>query len=275
MSAQIQPFLKWAGGKRQLIPEILKYIPKHFDKYYEPFLGAGAVFFAVKPIKAILNDINIELINVFEVIKDQLKELIIDLKSHEISKDYYYKIRKLDRQPDYKNLSNVNKASRIIYLNKTCYNGLFRVSKNNFFNVPFGRYKNPNIYDENNLKLISKYLNESSITFFSADFEKVLEATTKSDFVYLDPPYYPISNSSSFTSYSLNGFSKDEQKRLKKVCDDLNKINCKFLLSNSATPFILNLYKDYKIEIVKANRSINSKASNRGKIDEVLVRNYD
>lgn len=275
MNEQIQPFLKWAGGKRQLIPEILKYIPKHFDKYYEPFLGAGAVFFAVKPIKAILNDINIELINVFEVIKDQLKELIIDLKSYEISKDYYYKIRKLDRQPDYKSLSNVNKASRIIYLNKTCYNGLFRVSKNNFFNVPYGRYKNPNIYDENNLKLISKYLNESSITFFSTDFEKVLKATTKRDFVYLDPPYYPISNSSSFTSYSLNGFNKDEQKRLKKVCDELNKINCKFLLSNSATPFILNLYKEYKIEIVKANRSINSKASNRGKIDEVLVRNYD
>jgi DNA adenine methylase len=275
MNGQIQPFLKWAGGKRQLIPEILKYIPKHFDKYYEPFLGAGAVFFAVKPNKAILNDINIELINVFEVIKDQVKELIIDLKSHEISKDYYYKIRKLDRQPDYKSLSNVNKASRIIYLNKTCYNGLFRVSKNNFFNVPYGRYKNPNIYDENNLKLIGKYLNESSITFFSTDFEKVLEATTKRDFVYLDPPYYPISNSSSFTSYSLNGFNKDEQKRLKKVCDELNKINCKFLLSNSATPFILNLYKEYKIEIVKANRSINSKASNRGKINEVLVRNYD
>ena len=271
----IHPFLKWAGGKRQLLPEIRKYLPNKFTTYYEPFLGAGAVLFDIQPSKAIVNDINSDIINVYEVIKNNLDDLIEDLKTHKNESDYFYGIRELDRTNEFKEMSNIKKASRIIFLNKTCFNGLFRVNNQGQFNVPFGRYKNPNIINEITLKSISKYLNNNNIKILNSDFVDSVKNIRENGFVYFDPPYDPISDSSSFTGYTLNGFNKDEQIRLKKLCDKLNDKGCKFLLSNSATPFILDLYKDYEINIVKASRSINSVGSGRGKINEVLVRNYE
>lgn len=274
----VAPVLKWAGGKRQLLKEIRKHIPDKFSTYYEPFLGGGAVLFELQPNRAVVNDINEELMNVYLVIKDHVEELIEELKKHdkENSREYYYEIRSLDRDKDkYNQLSNIQRASRIIYLNKTCYNGLFRVNSQGQFNVPYGRYKNPDIVNEVTLRAVSNYFNKANITFKCGDFEEAVKGARKGSFVYLDPPYDPVSDTSSFTGYDINGFDKEEQIRLKNLCDKLNKKGVKFLLSNSATDFILDLYKDYNITIVQANRAINSKANKRGKVDEVLVKNYD
>ena len=271
----VQPFLKWAGGKRQLLKEIRKYLPKIHGTYYEPFLGGGAVLFDIQPKKAVVNDVNSEVINVYRVIKEDVNGLIEDLKTHKNESDYFYQIRELDRTPEFENLSALKKASRIIYLNKTCYNGLFRVNSQGQFNVPFGRYKNPNIVNEVVLRAINHYLNKNNVTILNKDFEDVLQTVDKNDFVYVDPPYDPVSDSSSFTGYTLYGFDKKEQVRLKGVCDELNSKGCKFLLSNSATSFIHELYKDYQVTIVGASRAINSVSSGRGKIEEVLVRNYE
>ena len=274
----LQPFLKWAGGKRQLLTEIKKYLPKMTSSmtYYEPFLGGGAVLFHIQPSKAIVNDINSEVINVYRVIKEDVDGLVENLKTHKNEAEYYYHIRELDRKADFDTLPELEKASRIIYLNKTCYNGLFRVNSQGQFNVPFGRYKNPQIVNEVTLRAISNYLNQNDVTILNTDFENVVNNIGKNDFVYLDPPYDPVSDSASFTGYTLYGFDREEQKRLKSLCDKLHSKGCKFLLSNSATPFIKDLYAeaDYETIIVKASRNINSRASGRGKIDEVLVRNY-
>lgn len=270
----VQPFLKWAGGKRQLLPEIRKYLPGKFNLYCEPFLGAGAVLFDIQPQNAIVNDLNSDLINVYNVIRDNVEGLIKELKKHKNDSDYYYHIRELDRTKEYNNYSETQKAARIIYLNKTCYNGLFRVNSQGQFNVPFGSYKNPEIVNEIILRAVSNYLNNSDIMFLNLDFQELLDRLKKGAFVYLDPPYDPVSDTSSFTGYTLDGFGKDEQERLKLFCDSLNKKGCKYLLSNSATPFILSLYKGYKIETVFVNRNINSVGTKRGKIEEVLIRNY-
>lgn len=270
-----QPFLKWAGGKRQLLPEIRKYIPKKINTYYEPFLGAGAVLFDIQPKKAVINDVNTELINTYIAIRDHVDELINDLKKHKNEKEYFYAIRDLDRKEEFKELSLVEKASRIIYLNKTCFNGLFRVNSQGHFNVPFGKYKNPQIVNEIVLRVVHNYLNSNDITILNVDFEKAVENAKKGDFIYFDPPYDPVSDTSSFTGYSLYGFDKDDQIRLRDLFVELDKRGCKVLLSNSATDFIKDLYKDFHIEVVSANRNINANASRRGRIDEVLVMNYE
>lgn len=270
-----QPFLKWAGGKRQLLPEIRKYIPKKINTYYEPFLGAGAVLFDIQPKKAVINDINTELINTYIAIRDHVDELINDLKKHKNEKEYFYAIRDLDRKEEFKELSLVERASRIIYLNKTCFNGLFRVNSQGHFNVPFGKYKNPQIVNEIVLRAVHNYLNSNDITILNVDFEKAVENAKKGDFIYFDPPYDPVSDTSSFTGYSLYGFDKDDQIRLRDLFVELDKRGCKVLLSNSATDFIKDLYKDFHIEVISANRNINANASRRGKIDEVLVMNYE
>lgn len=271
----VAPVVKWAGGKRQILHEITKYIPSEFSTYYEPFLGGGAVLFELQPEKAVVNDINQELMNIYQVIKENVDELIDDLKKHKNEKEYFYKIRELDRDKErYSRLTQVQKASRIIYLNKTCYNGLFRVNKAGEFNAPFGNYKNPNIVNEDTLRAVSDYFNKANIRLACQDFEDALQSAAKGDFVYLDPPYDPVSETASFTEYDKGGFNRDEQLRLKKVCDKLNKKGIKFLLSNSATEFILELYKDYRIEVIQAKRTINSKAEKRGDVDEVLVMNY-
>jgi len=275
----VKPFLKWAGGKRQLLPEIKKYLPKNIGKttYFEPFLGGGALLFDLQPKTAIVNDSNKELINCYRVIKDKVEELIEILKIHKAknSKEYYDYLRGIDRSKEYREYSDIQKAARIIYLNKTCYNGLFRVNSKGHFNVPFGRYKNPNILDEAVLRGINDYLNQKSVTFLNRDFAEAVESAKKGDFIYFDPPYDPVSNTASFTGYDINGFNQNEQRRLKQVVDDLTEKGCYVMLSNSATDFILDLYKDYKETIVvSATRSINSNALKRGKIDEVLVLNY-
>lgn len=273
----VQPFLKWAGGKRQLIKEIEKYIPSsnEINTYYEPFLGGGAVLFHLQPKKAVVNDYNTDLMTTYEVIRDNVDELIEDLKKHKNTSEYFYEIRSWDWKPDFDKISKIKKASRLIYLNKTCFNGLFRVNSNGEFNTPFGNYKKPNIVNEKVLRAVSKYLNENDVILLNCDFENALINIKKGDFVYLDPPYYPISNSSNFTGYTLDGFSESDQVRLKELCDKLTERGIKFLLSNSSAPFILELYKDYKIEFVKARRTINSNGDGRGKIKEVLVRNYE
>ena len=269
------PFLKWVGGKRQLISEIDPLLPKRISTYYEPFVGGGAVFLHRQPSKAVINDYNDELVNVYETIRDDIDELISDLATHENDPDYFYKIRALDRQEGFDELSKVKRASRIIYLNKTCFNGLYRVNSSGEFNTPFGRYKNPNIINEPVLRAVSDYLNNNDITFKSGDFEDALKGIRKGAFVYFDPPYDPVSKSSNFTGYVQGGFDDNEQIRLSEVCHKLNSKGIKFLLSNSATPFIKDLYKDFNIIEVGATRSINSVGSKRGEVMEVLVRNYE
>jgi DNA adenine methylase len=272
----VTPVLKWVGGKRQLMTEIKKYIPLKFSTYYEPFVGGGALFFELQPKKAVINDVNEELINLYLVIMNNVEELIVDLTRYENTEECFYTTRELDRDEEtYKLLTPIQRASRMHFLNKTCYNGLFRVNSSGQFNTPFGNYKNPNITNEITLRAVNKYFKEASITFLNTDFEDALKGIRKGGFVYFDPPYDPLSDSSSFTGYSKGGFDRDEQVRLKSLCDKLNKQGIKFLLSNSATSFIKELYKDYRIEIIKAKRAINSQGDKRGEIDEVLVRNYE
>ncbi|MFN6465215.1 MAG: DNA adenine methylase [Nostoc sp. DedVER02] len=272
----VKPFLKWAGGKRQIVPLIENNLPINYNyqTYYEPFIGGGAVLFTLQPKRAVINDSNTELINCFEVIRDSVDELIENLKTHKNNEDYYYRIRDWDRQESFQNRTPVERASRIIFLNKTCYNGLFRVNSQGQFNVPFGKYKNPNILDLAVLKAVSKYLNENQITISNLDFQDVLKNAKKGDFVYLDPPYDPVSDTASFTSYSVNRFNKDEQIRLKETFDNLDKRGCKALLSNAYTNFIKDLYKDYEQIKISAIRNINSNAKKRGEVDEILVKNY-
>jgi len=271
----VLPFVKWVGGKRQLLNEIEKHIPERFSRYYEPFIGGGAVLFHVQPRIAVINDSNEELVNLYNIIKETPEELIKDLKKHRNEEKYFYKVRGIDREKEkYLKLSDIERASRIIFLNKTCYNGLFRVNSSGEFNSPFGRYKNPNIINAIKLRAVSSYLSKNNIKILNTDYEKSLSNIRKGAFVYFDPPYDPISNSSNFTGYTKNGFDKTEQERLKKVCDRLNNRKVKFLLSNSSTEFIRDLYKDYPIFPIKAKRSINSKGGGRGAITEILVKNY-
>ncbi len=271
------PFLKWVGGKRQLLSDITANLPQLGKNwtYFEPFIGGGAVLFHLQPKKAIINDSSKELINCYQVIKDYPEELILDLQRHVNNQEYYYSLRDADRSPDYKDMSPVKRASRIIYLNKTCYNGLFRVNSQGQFNVPFGRYKNPAIVNETVIRAVSKYLNQNKVTILNGDFEQAIKKAKKGDFIYFDPPYDPVSSTSSFTGYDLNGFNRSEQERLFSVFQQLDKRGCFVMLSNSSTAFIRELYKDYNVITVAANRAINSVASGRGKIDEVLVMNYE
>ncbi|HIK32316.1 MAG TPA: DNA adenine methylase [Oscillatoriales cyanobacterium M59_W2019_021] len=277
----VKPFLKWAGGKRQLLPEIRRYIPHKIQgTYYEPFVGGGAVFFDLQPKKAVINDSNSELINCYEVIRDSVDDLIEELRKHQQkhSEEYYYEIRGWDRRKEYpQNKSKLERAARIIFLNKTCYNGLFRVNSQGQFNVPFGRNKNTNIFDEAVLLAVSKYLNakQNNIEIINKDFEAALRTAKKGDFIYFDPPYDPVSSTASFTGYDVNGFNRDEQKRLKEVVDDLNSRGCQILLSNAYTDFISDLYCDYRKIKISATRAINSNALKRGKVDEILVKNYE
>lgn len=271
----VVPVVKWVGGKRQLLDEITPLLPKRMVSYCEPFLGGGAVLFSMQPTNAIVNDLNGDLISVYETIRDDVEALIADLKKHENTSEYFYKIRDMDRDKEvYQAMSKVECASRMIYLNKTCYNGLFRVNSSGEFNSPFGYYKNPNIVNEPVLRAVSKYLSANNITFCNEDFAATLNRVSKGGFVYLDPPYDPISDTASFTGYNKGGFDKNEQIRLKGCCDELTQRGVKFMLSNSATEFIQELYKDYHISVVHAKRAINSDASKRGAIEEVLIRNY-
>lgn len=272
LQEQTYPIIKWAGGKRQLMFELLKNMPKTYNRYFEPFIGGGALFFELQPENAYISDVNEELTNLYSIIKNNPNELIEDLKKHEVSKEYFLQIRSVDRDNKYKKLNDIQRASRFIYLNRTCFNGLYRVNSQGQFNVPFGHYKNPRIIDEHNLLNCSKLLQKTEIK--NTDFSEILNHVKKGDFVYFDPPYVPLNETSSFTSYTKDGFDIDMQFKLRDVCDELDSMGVKFLLSNSDTPLVNELYENYNIKKVFASRAINANANGRGKITEVLVRNY-
>lgn len=271
----VAPVVKWVGGKRQLLDELTPLFPKRFTAYCEPFVGGGAVLFRMQPRIAYVNDMNKELIQMYEVIRDHVDELIALLGEYPNEEAHFYRIRDWDRDKEqYERLSKIQRAARMIYLNKTCYNGLFRVNNAGEFNAPFGHYKNPNIVNAPTLRAVSHYFQKAQITFSCVDYEKVLASLTKGTFVYLDPPYDPISNTANFTGYTKGGFDRAEQIRLRQCCDDLNRRGIRFMLSNSATEFIQAQYAAYHITIVQAKRAVNSNAAKRGQVDEVLVRNY-
>lgn len=272
----VSPVLKWVGGKRQLLPSIKPMLPKRITSYCEPFVGGGAVLFALQPKKAIVNDINSDLILVYMVIRDNVEALIELLETYPNEENFYYELRNIDRdQEKYDKLSEIERAARVIFLNKTCYNGLYRVNNAGEFNSPFGKYKNPNIVNAPVLRAVSAYFNSAEIIFSTTDFELVLEQVRRGTFVYLDPPYDPVSDTSSFTGYSKGGFSREQQIQLRECCDRLNARGVKFMLSNSATDFIKEQYSNYHITIVQAKRAINSIASKRGDVDEVIITNYE
>lgn len=272
----VAPVLKWVGGKRQLIETFSPLLPKKITSYCEPFVGGGALLFHLQPNIAYVNDINTDLICVYTVIKNNVNELIEELKQYKNDSDFYYAVRDWDRDKiKYCSLSEVERAARILFLNKTCYNGLYRVNNAGEFNSPFGNYQKPNIVNEPVLRAVSAYFNAATVHFSCLDYMEVLTNLKKGTFVYLDPPYDPVSETSSFTGYSKGGFSKEDQVRLRQCCDDLNKRGIKFMLSNSATPFIMEQYAAYNITIVQAKRAINSVGSKRGDVDEVVVRNYE
>ena len=269
---EIYPIVKWVGGKRQLMFELIKNMPKSYNRYFEPFVGGGALFFELQPENAYISDMNEELINLYSVVRDNVYELIEDLGKHEVSKEYFLEIRNIDRTEQYAKLSSIERASRFIYLNRTCFNGMYRVNSQGQFNVPFGHYKNPRIIDESNLLNCSKLLNKTAIK--CADFSEILTKVQKDDFVYFDPPYVPLNETSSFTSYTKDGFDIDMQFKLRDVCDELDSMGVKFMLSNSDTKLVNELYANYEIKKVFASRQISANADGRGKITEVLVRNY-
>lgn len=274
----VGPVVKWVGGKRQLLDDILPAFPEKFGCYYEPFFGGGAVLFSKKPKKAVINDLNGELIKVYKCIRDNPDELISELSKFRNDKDLFYEQRELDRdRQTFGQLSDIQRAARLIFLNKTCYNGLYRVNSSGEFNTPFAFYKNPNIVNAETIKADHAYLSENEITILQGDFEMAVHDAKRGDFVYFDPPYDPVSTSSAFTGYNEGGFDGSEQTRLRDLCIRLTERGVKIMLSNSCTEFIKELYSDKNIfvtKIVRAKRSINSIGTKRGDVDEVLITNY-
>ncbi|MBE8182985.1 MAG: DNA adenine methylase [Candidatus Portiera sp.] len=268
-----KPVLKWVGGKRQLISDIQKNLPSNYNSYFEPFIGGGALFFHLKKTGCHINDFNEDLVNVYEVVKKQPHKLIASLKEHKNTEEHYYETRALDRNSEFSKMSAVEKASRFIFLNRTGFNGLYRVNRSGQNNVPFGKYENPQIVNADNILACSKLLKETIIT--NGDFENIKGSIKKGDLVYFDPPYIPISKTSSFTSYTSEGFSTNEQQRLRIFCDYIDSIGAYFLLSNSSAEEVKVLYDGYRIQKVTANRAINCKSNGRGKVGELLIMNYE
>ena len=273
-----KPFVKWAGGKRQILDKLIKYVPEDFNTYYEPFVGGGALFFELSPKNAVINDSNEKLINVFRCIKDEekLTKMCNELNHHEAnhSEGYYYKIRNIDRDKNkFNRLSDYKRAARTIYLNKACFNGLYRVNSKGEFNVPFGKKLKVNTYEGQNIGIIHAYLNFNNIKILSIDFEEAVKDAKEGDFIYFDPPY--DSDTYTFNSYTEDGFSKDEQIRLSNVFKNLSDRGCYVMLSNHNTVLINELYKDFYIHKITAKRNINSNGKKRGKVEEVIITNYE
>ena len=271
------PILKWGGGKRQLLDDILPKIPPH-TRYYEPFIGGAAVLLGLKPPKAVINDSNKDLINVYLVIRDHSEELIKQLEKHKKnnSVEYYYKVREWDRDENtYSKRSDVERAARTIYLNRTCFNGLYRVNLQGYFNTPCGKYKNPEIVFADRIRAIHKYFSKNNVDIRCGDYKDSLKYIRSGAFVYFDPPYMPPENGDeTFTQYTVDGFGEKKQIELKEVCDRLTQKDVKFMLSNSYCDFIRDLYKEYNVETVQARRSVSADGKKRIIIDEVLVTNY-
>jgi DNA adenine methylase len=279
VSQSARPFLKWVGGKQQLLTQFDNFFPQSIERYFEPFVGGGAVFFHLMTIGRLsgpvfLFDKNEELVNAYRTVRDNVGELIAELATHQErhSKEHYYETRNRDRQgvP----MSDVARAARTIYLNKTCYNGLYRVNTSGQFNVPMGSYKNPQVLNENVLRDASAALQSASIE--ARDFREVIDMAQAGDFFYFDPPYDPLSKTASFTGYTANDFQDGDQRDLAEVFRQLTEKGCLCMLSNSSTPFIRELYQGFRITMktVQARRAVNSKGNGRGAIEEVVVRNY-
>lgn len=271
----VPTFLKWAGGKRQILDQLSLLLPKKITRYFEPFIGGGAMFFDIKqrfkPRFSLVSDINPDLINAYHFIKDDVDKLIESLK--EIKKTNHSKEAFYEKRKEYNSTHDrLKKAALLIYLNKTCFNGLFRVNSKGEFNVPFGRYKNPAILQESRLRLASHLLQDTDIRLF--DFDNILPLVEGGDFIYLDPPYFPLNGTSNFTSYQIGAFGTEQQRRLATLFRQLDKKGCNIMLSNSNTPLIRDLYKGYTFVTIKAKRMINCKGSRRGEIDEYVITNY-
>lgn len=273
---KLQPFTKWTGGKRKLIPKLKELMPEIYGNYYEPFIGGGALFFELSPQVAIINDFNEELINCYIQIKENPIKLIEILKIHKEknSKEYYLEIRGLDRTDKFKELSKVERAARIMYMLRVDFNGLYRVNSKNQFNVPYGNYANPKIVDEELINNISNYLNTYDITITSGDFEDSVSTVKEGDFVYFDPPYIPLNETSSFTSYTHEGFSYEDQVRLRNTVRRLTEKGVKVMVSNSSSKLTIDLYEEFNIHYVEVSRTNGAKSSSRGIIKEVIITNY-
>jgi DNA adenine methylase len=278
------PFLKWAGGKGQLLAYFEARFPPSFGTYFEPFLGGGAVFFHLASRKrltrAVISDLNRDLMNCYVVLRDNIDELLLslrELQKHARDRDFYYNVAR-KRFNEIKLCTgldgNVEKASLLFYLNRTCYNGLYRVNKKGEFNVPWGRYKNPRIYDEQNLRAVHEVLSKDWVEILCADYREALMKAKEGDLIYLDPPYQPISQTANFTGYTAESFTWRDQQELAKVFHELDSSGCLVMLSNS--PKVRSLYEGhgYQIEVVKATRAISCIGNRRGPVDELLVLNY-
>ena len=273
-----KPFVKWAGGKRQIIDKLKKYVPEEFDTYYEPFVGGGALLFELSPKHAVINDSNEELMNVYRCLcnEEKFKKMCNVLNHYETShsEEFFYEVRNKDRSKNtYNRLSDYTRAARTIYLNKACFNGLYRVNSKNEFNVPFGKKLKVNTYEGSNLITVSNYLTMNDIKILSVDFEEAVKDAKKGDFIYFDPPY--DSDTSTFNSYTEEGFNKDEQRRLASVFKELDKRGCYVMLSNHNTLLVNELYKGYYFHIIEAKRNINANGKKRGKVEEVIITNYE
>ncbi len=275
-----KPFVKWAGGKRQLIPILHENLPKTFGTYYEPFLGGGALLFHILTErggaqKCSISDLNSDLVLTYTTIRDRIDDLVLSLKNHEKiyqkdSKKYYYSVRESNPR------SEIEKTSRLLFLNRTCFNGLYRVNSKGKFNVPLGSYTNPNIVNEENLRSVSALLQSSKVAIKCSDFESVLQDAKKGDLVYFDPPYQPVSETANFTSYTNKSFTYDDLGRLAELCMELDCKGCKVLLSNSDSKQVAELFHDksWMINKIRANRSINSNSKKRTGHFELLIKNY-
>jgi DNA adenine methylase len=261
------PFLKWAGGKTSLLAELLKHVPSAVRRYHEPFVGGGALFFAVAPRRAVLSDANGELIHCWRQVRDDVHAVLDALSVHVYDRTRFDAVRALDPV----RLPPAERAARFIYLNKTCFNGLWRVNRAGRFNVPFGRYKNPTFHDPGLLLRASRALR--GVQIHREPFETALQRAAPGEFVYLDPPYDPVSESASFTSYTRNGFTWADQERLAAECAALDRRGVRFLLSNSATARVRALYRGFEQRAVRAPRHISCKGERRGHVDELLVFN--
>lgn len=275
---RIKPFVKWAGGKTQVLDKLKELLPSKFETYYEPFIGGGALFFNIAPSSAVIADSNSELIAAFKCFqKDNEYSMLIDeLLKHQSNhnEEYYYSVRDMDRTPEYGDLPIHVKAARMIYLNKACFNGLYRVNSKGYFNVPSGKYKTVNAYDKELFDNLHEYLSNNKLKILNDDFEKVVRTAKQNDFVYFDPPYDTFDEQKNFTTYTKNTFGKEEQARLAKVYKELSDKGVYVMLSNHNTSYVNELYKGFKIQVINAKRSINSKADGRGNVEEVIITNY-
>lgn len=271
MASSPRPFVKWVGGKRQLLDILNAAAPANYGRYFEPFVGGGALLFSQLPNSATISDANSELINCYQVIRDDVEALIRSLHQHKNEEVHFYTVR----AKDLTKLSPVQRASRFIFLNKTCFNGLYRENNSGQFNAPFGRYENPKIVDRDNLLAINEYLQESDVEICCGSYQTVLDKAVAGDFVYFDPPYAPMTKTASFANYLKGGFSLDDQAELAKVFAELTERGVLVMLSNSNTQIIHDIYKGFNIKTIHATRSINCNGGKRGKeANEVLVTNY-